>query len=235
MISKSTKSTIDMFGAWCGIGYIVAVFLGWAIIPGFLFPPVSPSTSAGDIWASYQTNYGNIRVGMVVLMIGALVFIPFAAVLTRYMVRVEEGVGTLTITFILGAAGNMMLTFYPAMWWLGAAFRPERAAEIIYMMNDMAWLQFLGGVTIYLAMPFAITVAALSDRDQNPPFPRWAGYANAWLGVIIVPDQLLFFFHSGPFAWNGLFGLWIPAVVFSGFFIVNFFVIKSAVQRDRAA
>jgi hypothetical protein len=46
--------------------------------------------------------------------------------------------------------------------------------------------------------------------------------------------QLLFFFHKGPFAWNGLFGVWIPVVVFSGFFLVNFVVLRQAVLRERA-
>ena len=51
----------------------------------------------------------------------------------------------------------------------------------------------------------------------------------------MIPDQLLFFFHRGPFAWNGLFGLWIPVVAFSAFFILNFVLLRRAILRDRAA
>jgi len=59
-------------------------------------------------------------------------------------------------------------------------------------------------------------------------FPRWCGYANGWMALTIIPDQLLFFFHRGPFAWNGIFGVWVPVVVFSGFFIA---ISSSCVKR----
>jgi hypothetical protein len=75
----------------------------------------------------------------------------------------------------------------------------------------------------------------LCDKSAEPVFPRWCGYANGWMALTIVPDRLLFLFHKGPFAWNGLSGVWVPVVVFSGFFIVNFVVLRQAVHRERAS
>ena len=234
MMDAITKSKIQMFGAWCAIGYVVFVFAGWAGVAGLLFPPTPPSNNAEQIWALYQADYTKIRIGMVLVMIAALVMIPFTAVMSQYIARIEDGAGVLTYSFLLGAAGNMVLTFYPAIWWLVAAFRPERSQELIYLMNDMAWLQFLGGVTLYLAMPFAVAVTAFCDKSANPVFPRWSGFVNIWLVVILIPDQLLFFFHTGPFAWNGLFGLWLPVAGFSGFWLVNFYCLRKAILRERA-
>ena len=231
-MDERAKSGLLMFGAWCALAYLATVFGGWGLVAGFL-PATPPSADAEQILALYQADHTRIRIGMLILMFAALVFIPFAATTTHFIAEVERGAGMLTYTFLLGAAGNMLLTFYPAIWWLVAAFRPERAAELIYLMNDMAWLQFLGGISMYLAMPMAISIAALLDRRPDAPFPRWCGYANIWLAVMILPDQLLFFFHEGPFAWNGLFGLWVPVVVFSGFFLVNFYVLRKAILRDR--
>lgn len=230
-----TKSKIQMFGAWCAIGYVITVFAGWAGAAGFLFPPTPPSDSAEQIAALYQADYTRIRVGMVLVMISALVMIPFTALMSQFISRIEGGAGVLTYTFLLGAAGNMVLTFYPAIWWLVAAFRPERAPELIYLMNDMAWLQFLGGVTLYLAMPFSVAVASFCDNSANPVFPRWAGFANIWTVVILIPDQLLFFFHKGPFAWNGLFGLWLPVIGFSAFWLLNFYCLRQAILRERGS
>lgn len=233
-MNENDKSSIQMFGAWCAVAYLAAVFGGWGLVAGFL-PATPPSHNAEQIWALFQSDHTRIRIGMLIVMLAALIFIPFAATMAQFIARLEGGAGTLTFIFLLGGAGNMALTFYPSIWWLTAAFRPDRAPELIYLMNDMAWLQFLGGVTIYLAMPFAITVAAFCDRRPEPAFPRWCGYANAFLAIMILPDQLLFFFHKGPFAWNGIFGLWIPVVVFSGFFLVNFYVIRLAILRERRA
>ena len=55
------------------------------------------------------------------------------------------------------------------------------------------------------------------------------------MAIVIVPDQLLFFFKTGPFAWNGLFGIWLPIVWFCGFFLINFVALRQAVLREREA
>jgi hypothetical protein len=127
----------------------------------------------------------------------------------------------------------MILTFYPAIWWLVAAYRPERPAELIYLMNDLAWLQLIGGVTVFFPLPGSIAVAAICDSSVNPVFPRWVGFFCLWVIVLIVPDQLIFFFHSGPFAWSGLFGLWIPLAVFGAWFLVIFQLLRKAALRER--
>ncbi|HEX6389308.1 MAG TPA: hypothetical protein VFZ89_07675 [Solirubrobacteraceae bacterium] len=227
------RSRIQMFGVSCGVAYLVLLFIGWGAVAGFL-PPTHPLDDAAQIGQLYDADFTRIRIGMVIVMFAALAFIPFAAVVAQHLSRIEGGAGVLTYTFLLGAAGNMMLTFYPAIWWLTAAFRPERAAELIQLMNDMAWLQFLGGVTIYLAMPLTVAVAALADRSEPPAFPRWAGYANAMVAFAILPDQLLFFFKEGPFAWNGLFGIWLPIVWFGAFFVINIVALRAAILRERA-
>jgi hypothetical protein len=80
-------------------------------------------------------------------------------------------------------------------------------------------------------MPIAIAIAAFIDKSPDPVFPRWAGYFNFMVVMLILPDQLLFFFHSGPWSWNGLFGLWIPVTLFGGWFLVTFFLMRAAVLR----
>jgi hypothetical protein len=232
-VSDSFKSRMQMFGAWCAIGYLVLLGIGWAAVAGFL-PPTHPLDDAGQIGQLYDSDFTRIRMGMVIVMFAALVFVPFVAVMAQQISRVEGGPGVLTYSFLLGGAGNMVLTFYPAIWWLTAAFRPDRAEQLIQLMNDMAWLQFLGGVTLYLAMPLTVMVVALADQSDRPIFPRWCGYANGFLAVAILPDQLLFFFKTGPFAWNGLFGVWLPIVFFGAFFIVNFVALRGTILRERA-
>jgi hypothetical protein len=232
-MDRLAKSRIQMFGVWCAIAYLATVLIGFGAFAG-LIPPTAPSADADQIAALYQTDHTRIRIGMLVLMLAALVFIPFGAVVSQFIARIEGTASVLTYTFLLGAAGNMVLTFYPAVWWLTAAYRPSRGAELVYLINDTAWLQLVGGVTLFLAMPLSVMVAALSDKSTEPFFPRWCGYANGWICLTILPDQLLFFFHNGPFAWNGLFAFWIPLAAFGAFFIINFVVLRQAIQRDRA-
>jgi hypothetical protein len=44
--------------------------------------------------------------------------------------------------------------------------------------------------------------------------------------LLFLPDQLLFFFKTGPFAWNGVLGFWVPLSVFCGWFISIFVVMR---------
>lgn len=230
-MNPATRSRLHLFGAYCGLLYMAGLLVGWGLFAGFL-PATPPMTSAEDIAKIFaEPNF--IRVGMVIVMYSAMIFIPFAATLSFYLARIEGGPGILSYTALLGSAGNMVLTFYPAIWWLVAAYRPDRAPEIIQGFNDMAWLQFIGGVSMYDAIPIAIAIAAFCDKSPNPVFPRWSGYFNIMIVLGILPDQLLFFFHSGPFAWNGLLGLWIPVTLFGIWFIVMFWLLRRAILRER--
>jgi len=221
-----------MFGVRCAIAYILMLLLGWGLIAGFV-PPIHPNAGALDVAAQFRADHTRICIGMIVIMFSALVFIPFGAVLTHFVQQVEDGAGVLTYCVLLGCAGNMILSFYPAMMWLVAAYRPNRDPELVYLFSDAGWLQFIGGATVLLAMPLTVAAAAFLDTSPNPVFPRWAGYLNLWLVLLIVPDQILFLFQSGPFSWNGIFGLWIPVTAFAVWFLTTFQLLREAVLRER--
>jgi MFS family permease len=232
--SIRTRSSIHMFGVWCAIAYILMLLLGWGLIAGFV-PPIHPNAGAIQVAAQFRHDHTQIIIGMVVIMFSALVFIPFGAVLTHFIKQIEGGAGVLTYSALLGCAGNMILSFYPAMMWLVAAYRPNRNPQLVYLFSDAGWLQFVGGATVLLAMPLTIAAAALLDRSPTPIFPRWAGYMNLWLVLLILPDQILFLFQHGPFSWNGIFGLWIPVTAFAVWFLTTFHFLRKAVLRERDA
>jgi hypothetical protein len=54
--------------------------------------------------------------------------------------------------------------------------------------------------------------------------------------LLCLPDQLLFFFKTGPFAWNGLLGFGVPATVSSTWFIsVAYFIRRSVLAGTPTA
>lgn len=230
------KSKMRMFGAWCGVGYMLLLFAGFFLITGFFaapFPFFPASMGAIEVGEIVQQDYMRIRVGMVVLMFGAALYGPFTATICHFMIKLEGGPGLLTFTTALSGAGNMALSFFPAAFMLTAVFRPDRDPALIQLMVDLAWLQFIAGITLFIGMQIALVAASFANKNPNLPFPRWFGYLNLWCLVGTVPNQLVFFFHEGPFAWSGLFGFWLPGTFFGVWLIVTSILLRNAIFHER--
>jgi len=234
-MNSEAAQRLRMIATWTGPIYAIVLFTGWGLVAGMILPPWDPQDGPRQVAASYDGDIGRIRVGMLLLMLSALFAMTFTAAICDRLRALEGRTGILCWTCGLGGAGLMCLTFYPAIFWLVAAYRPDRSPELTQLINDLAWLQFIGGVTIFLALPIAVMVASFVDARPRPVFPRWFGYYSLWTMLLVIPDQLLFFFHSGPFAWNGLFGLWLPAASFGTWFFVMFAVLRRAEIADSQA
>lgn len=234
-MNESLIRKTNLFGAWCGFLYVLTVFAGWWGLAGFL-PLHSPSAGAAEIGAIFRDNRTGIIAGMVVVMWSAAIFLFFTSTISDAVSRVEGRSGPLSRTVLLAGYGNAMLTFYPPLWWIANTFRSDvRSDELIYMFNDAAWLQFIGGLSLVIPMYIAVAVCAFVDKSANPVFPRWLGFVSVLTIVLIVPDQLLFFFKTGPFAWDGLFAFWIPVSVFALWFLIVAWVLRKRYLPGSAA
>jgi hypothetical protein len=199
-------------------------------LAGF-FPSQPPSWDAAKIAAVYRDNVVGIRTGMVFVLIGSMFYVPWTAILAKLVGRAEGKPGILSYCQIIAGCANLLLTAYPAGWWLIASFRPDRDPELIQLLNDIGWLQFLGVITPYYFVVISIIYAAFLDHDPDPVIPRWVGYFNLWFLASLLPLNIIFFFHAGPFAWNGLFGFYLPFVMFWVWFLVMTHAIRRALPR----
>ena len=163
------------FGAWCGTLYSLFALVGWWAGANFI-PPHAPAMTPEEVAAVYEADAIRIRVGMIMLMIAAGLYIPFTAAVAYLISRIEGCFGVLSISQTLGGMGNVCLTFYPAMWWLIASYRQDGSAEFVRLLNDIGWLQIVGGLTPFLPVLVTIAVASFHDKSDNPPFPRWTGF-----------------------------------------------------------
>lgn len=57
---------------------------------------------------------------------------------------------------------------------------------------------------------------------------------NLWLFVLLLPGQMIFFFETGPLAWNGVLAFYLPFAVFGLWFPIAFWVLRRAVQGVEA-
>ena len=232
-MDDSVLRKVNLAGAWCGVAYVVLLLVGWWVVGGFL-PLLSPSESAAQIAAFFRTNTVELRLGMVIMMWGAGAFIPFTATISDYIAKIEGRSGPLSKTFLLSGYTNAMLTFYPPLLWIANTFRStERPDDMIFMLNDVAYLQFIGGLAIIMPMFFVLALVALINKTPKPVFPRWTAYVSIMTFVALLPGQALFFFKSGPFAWNGLLAFWVPLTVFGCWFFMVAYLIQRDVLRDK--
>lgn len=205
MAERSLKTCI-----WAGP--LSGMLFGLAIWPLARFIPLlDPMYPAEQIVAIYQANTIGIRLGAIVMAIGAAFNAAFFGAIFVFIRRIEGENGPYAITQAMAGAVLVAFIFLPAMLFGVTAFRPERAPELTLMLNDFAWLALVIPTPPGVVQGLAIGFAILGDRRANPLLPRWAGYMSLWMAVLTLPAPFALMFKSGPFAWNGVLAFWLPA------------------------
>jgi hypothetical protein len=207
------------------------LFFG-ALLVGGLLPPLSPGLSAAEVATHYQDHASGIRLGAGLMLVSSMFYASFTAVISGQMRRIP-GVHPTVLNAQLAAGAFACLTFLvPAMLFAVTAFRPDRSPDSTLLLNDMCWIILVMPWPPFMVQNFSFAFAIFSDTRSAPLFPRWLAYVNIWAPIIFTPAVILPFFHSGPFAWNGIFVFWIPAIAFGTQFIVNTIWLLKAINNE---
>ncbi|MFF0496363.1 hypothetical protein ACFYU5_08175 [Nocardia aobensis] len=222
---------LERIGAWGGLAYLLVFGAGWLLVARF-FPPIPPSNDASAVAQQFQDRRIPLMVASVMLMCSTFFLFPFSALWVMVVRKLEGRVGMATLMLGFTFATYMVSNFYTPFSFAMSAFRPERDAELIQYSSDYGFLQFVGGIPLFL-MVWIISayVVLFSSSRRAPIVPRWYGYFTLWIAVLYLPELLVFFFKTGPFAWNGIVGFWIPAVLFIAYFLVSPFILVPLVKR----
>ena len=205
--------------AWCGPAMVVLWVGAFLLIAGFL-PPSDPALSADGIAHIYAAKTTAIRVGLVISMLGSALLVPFAVAISGQLKR-SKGAKALADTQMVSCALLSLEFITPIAVWMAASFRfDDQAAEITRALHDLGWILFVTVVWSLWVQVVCIGAAILIDRGPQPIFPRWVGYFNIWVAVLILPAGTVLFFKSGPFAWNGAIGFWLPFTIYTLWYVV---------------
>lgn len=231
-IRLAPDRTLLRIGAWSGLAFIVLFGIGWGpLLAGFL-PPIAPGRGAADVAAYYADHQWALRVGAVAIMVSAVTLLPLGALLFLLVVRVERGLGMLSLMLGFSVAALMVETFYVGLSFDVAAFRADRPAELVRAFDDFGMLQAIGGTPLFLGIFCVLAYAIVITQRRGPAvFPRWFGYVNLLFVVAYLPEVLVFLLRTGPFAWNGVVGFWVPAVVLVVYLVGSPYVLLGAVRR----
>jgi len=203
--------------------------IGWVVVGGML-PPMAPSMTPDEVVTFFDDNRVRLRLCMMIVMYANLFLIPFSAVIVAQVARVEGSSPRVwTYTALIGAIGNIIAFILPLMFWNVALFRAERAPELIYLMNDLAWIPFTTLTVPFVALPGAVAIAGLLDRSPQPAFPRWYCYYTIVSTIAVLPAAMVPFFIDGWFAWNNVFAWWLVMIDFFSWFSVTYVVLRKAI------
>jgi hypothetical protein len=192
-------------------------------------PPLSPAESAQQIAQRYSEHTTGIRWGVVLMLFGAGVTVPFGALIASHIKQIEGRFSPLAYTQLLGAAGGLFAVSMPVLIMGAATFRPDRDPTLTQLLNDLAWVPFIMNGPPAILQCVSLGIAILGDEREKPTFPRWLAYFNFWAAFCFLPAFLLLFFKTGPFAWNGLFSFWLAAALFGSWFLVMAVMLLRAV------
>jgi hypothetical protein len=203
--------------------------IGFVLLAGYI-PTRSPGQSAAETAQFILDNRDRIRWGMILTMFSAALLQPFYTEIALQMRRIEGRYPALAlIQFGLGTL--LVLEFiYLIFFWQTATFRVERSPELIQLLNDMAWIPFVGLSSTVVLGVAVFGIAILLDRRRQPVFPRWLGYFNLWCALMFTPGTFNVFFHTGPLAWNGIIAWYLPVAVFATWLIVISIYLSKAVD-----
>jgi hypothetical protein len=104
---------------------------------------------------------------------------------------------------------------------------PELAASL----RDFSWLAMGMAAPAVSGLALALATIALRDRVLWSPWVGWVGLAAA-LAYALRLGTL--FTTTGPFAADGLLGLWVPVAAMAAFVFIASVGLVSALAPDRS-
>jgi hypothetical protein len=205
------------------------------LFPGFV-QPMSPTLSAEEVAAFYRDprNLPRIRYSMIVFNWFAVGLVPILALIVLQLRRMAHRTPIFSYAIIACAAGGPTIFLMANLFWLLAAFRPERDPALTLLLNDLAWVTFSSQVGFLIAQSVILALAIYLDRQARPVFQRWVAHFNLVVAALLIPAAFVGAAMTGPIAWDGLLTFWVRNVAIGLWIVVMGVVLARAIERERA-
>jgi hypothetical protein len=224
---------IQLLCAWCGPAFLLLFLLGFWVIAG-LVPPPSANDSAIQIAHFYRANTDQLRIGLLLLLIGAPLLIPFVVLLALQLKRSDPRVAPLAYIQLLCGVITMLELLLPVVLMATAAFRPDRSPDSIQLLNDSAFTILIWAFSAPTLEFATIGLAILWDRSERPLFPRWSGYVDLAVAAIFAAGAPALFVKGGIFGWDGAVAFWAVFASFGVWVNVTFATMLRSIDAQPA-
>jgi hypothetical protein len=208
----------QLFCAWSIIPFVLVYILGFMVIARFV-PPQAPGMTPAELVSFYNQHRMSIRAGQLIGLVASALLLLWAGAISAQMARIELAAnkgGFPTWSLVQYGAAVVLQVFFLlcGLIWSIAAYREDLDPQLLRLLNDSGWLIFVMAYPEYLVQLGSIALVGLMDTRAQPLLPRWACFFTLWVAFAGIGGGFATFFKSGPFAWNGLFGFWLPVAFF---------------------
>ena len=206
------------------------------LFPGFVHP-MSPAMSAEEVAAFYRDpeNLPRIRYSMILFNWFGAGMIPLLTLLVMQIRRMAHRTPIFSYCLLGCMAAGPTLFLIADLFWLLAAFRPERDAVLIQLFNDLAWVTFTSQVPYLVAQSVILALAIYLDRQPRPVFKTWVAHFNLVIAAALVPAAFVgLAAMGGALAWDGLLPFWVKNIAIGLWIVVMGIVLGQAIQQERS-
>ncbi|MFW0787302.1 hypothetical protein AAFP35_22625 [Gordonia sp. CPCC 206044] len=230
-LPKAGNIKAQWISLWIGPAVGIVLLIAFAAFPGF-WPPLSPTMSAEEVADFYSANTAWIQFSQVTFNLCGIMLLPFFMVIVIQMKRMAGQSHVFAYCYLTAAVSGATIFALSNIFFLVAAFRPDRNPELVMLLNDLAWIVLVAPVGMLLVQFVLLGLAVYFDDGPNPVFPRWVGHYCMATAVAMVPAAAGAVFRTGPFAWDGVLTFWLRYCALALFVIVMFFVLRRTIIRQ---
>lgn len=205
------------------------------LFPGFV-QPMSPAMSAGEVAAFYRDpdNLARIRYSMILFNWFCVGLIPILALIFLHIRKMAHRTPILSYSFLGCVAGAPTLFLLANLFWLLAAYRPDRDPALIQLFNDMAWVTFTSQVGFLIGQSVFLALAIYLDRQAKPVFKPWVAHFNLVIAAALVPASFVgLALETGVMAWDGMLPFWTKNIAIALWIVVMGLVLGQAIYQRR--
>lgn len=228
---RSRSLTVQRACAWTGPLFIVVMAIGFVAVARMI-PPPAPGDSAEETARFFLGHPDRMKLGMIISALAAGLLVPFSTVIALQMRRIEGRYPALSMIQFASGVLLSLEFIYLIFFWQAAAFRQDRGPELVQLLNDMAWIPYIGLSVTVCMQAAALGIAALLDDREVPVFPRWFGFFQLWAAVLFLPGTFNVYFHDGPLAWDGLIAFYLPIAVYVSWVVVTPVMVLKAIDHQ---
>jgi hypothetical protein len=106
---------------------------------------------------------------------------------------------------------------------------------VVQALNDWAWMAFLLGWVMLALEMIASGIVELQDDSDMPMIPRWLTWFTFLGALTLLTAMGPAFFKSGPFAYHGLLGFYLPMTIWGIYLNLTAWYMYKALDREVCA